>query len=101
MTSANKKRGNSLERQIVQAFKDAGMEAKRAWSSDGRSMGEHKDVDVLVNYLKTTVLADREGNLVTTINPERIKVQSKKKKKLPDWIGLTGDVDCSVIREDY
>ena len=58
-----------------------GLKAKRAWGSDGRSMGLHKDVDVLIE--------------------DTIKIQVKKRKKFPDWIGISDYVDYNVIQTDY
>ena len=58
----------------------AGLEAKRAWGSDGRSLGLTQDVDVLIN-----------GEL---------KIQCKMKKQFPKWIGVSDDVDYNVIQTD-
>ncbi len=100
MTSKSKRIGNALENQIVKAFKDAGMEAKRAWGSNGEAMGEHKDVDVLVNY-RALIKAEESEVDVIALGEKKLKIQSKKKKELPKWIGLSEYVDASVVREKY
>jgi hypothetical protein len=88
MPSTNARRSKRHEREIVHAAEDAGLTAKRAWNSDGRSLGEHEECDVrletpdgdtwtvqakrrrnLANYLTcenadvVVTRADREGNL--------------------------------------
>ena len=45
MPSKNKARGNALERKIVKLAEAHGVDARRAWGSDGRSMGYTEDVD--------------------------------------------------------
>ena len=63
MTHPNKIRGNTLEREIVNKSKEAGLSAKRAYASDGRSLGFSEVVDVLV---------------------EDVTIQAKRKKKVDD-----------------
>ena len=48
MTHPNKVRGNNLEREIVNKAKAKGLSAKRAYASDGRSLGKSEVVDVMV-----------------------------------------------------
>ena len=82
MTHPNKIRGNTLEREIVNKSKEAGLSAKRAYASDGRSLGFSEVVDVLV---------------------EDITIQAKRKKKVAQWLypDFHGDdVDCVVTRMD-
>ena len=90
MTAKNKARGNTLEREVVKEFTLAGHVAQRAWGSDGKALGEHSEVDVLVGVDYSPV--DRRKL--------SIKIQCKRKKKIPEWIGLTEHVDVAVIRED-
>lgn len=80
MPSKNKTRGNNLEREVVKAFQRAGLEAQRAWGSDGRAMGQHQEVDVLVH--------------------NDLKLQCKRKKALPKYLGFTEHVDGVVFKED-
>ena len=79
MSSPNKKKGTRFELELVKDAQGYGLEAKRAWGSDGRSMGEHEEVDLLV---------------------EGFKVQAKRMKALPKYLGLTEHVDVAVFRED-
>ena len=48
MPHKNKIRGNNLEREIVNKAKEAGLSSKRAYASDGRSLGKSEVVDVIV-----------------------------------------------------
>ena len=79
MTHPNKIRGNNLEREIVNTAKEIGLSAKRAYASDGRSLGKSEVVDVMV---------------------EDICIQAKRRKKVaawlyPDYHGDDVDVVCT------
>ena len=82
MTHKNKVRGNNLEREIVNTAKDMGMYAKRAYASDGRSLGKSEVVDVIV---------------------EDTTIQAKRRKKVAQWLYPDyhgDDVDAVVTRMD-
>tara|TARA_B100001250_G_C19690492_1_gene740062 strand:+ start:407 stop:781 length:375 start_codon:yes stop_codon:yes gene_type:complete len=82
MTHRNKIRGNNLEREIVNIAKEAGLSAKRAYASDGRSLGKSEVVDVIV---------------------EDYCIQAKRKKKIAQWLYPDyhgDDVDLVVTRMD-
>jgi hypothetical protein len=82
MTHRNKVRGNNLEREVVNAAKEVGLSAKRAYASDGRSLGKSEVVDVIV---------------------EDYCVQAKRRKKVAEWLypeNHGDDVDVVVTRMD-
>ena len=82
MAHKNKIRGNNLEREIVNAAKEEGLSAKRAYASDGRSLGKSEVVDVIV---------------------EDYCVQAKRRKKVAEWLypeNHGDDVDVVVTRMD-
>ena len=82
MTHPNKIRGNNLEREIVNTSKDMGLSAKRAYASDGRSLGKSEVVDVIV---------------------EDTCIQAKRRKKVAQWLYPDyhgDDVDVVVTRMD-
>ena len=54
--------------------------AVRAWGSNGRSIGHHEEVDVLID--------------------NQIRVQAKVRAKLPAYILPTDEVDIQVIQQD-
>lgn len=80
MSSKNKIRGTVVENETVKAFKKFGHGAVRAWGSNGNALGLPSDVDVLVN--------------------NNFKIQCKRKKALPDYLGLSKNVNSVVFRED-
>ena len=82
MAHKNKIRGNNLEREIVNSAKEVGLSAKRAYASDGRSLGKSEKVDVMV---------------------EEICIQAKRRKKIAQWLypDFHGDdVDVVCTRMD-
>ena len=79
VTSSSKAKGNAFEREITNAAKDIGLNAVRAYASDGRSLGKSSEVDVMI---------------------EGITVQAKRRKKVPDYISIPKDVDVVVVRGD-
>lgn len=83
MTSPSKRKGNTYERELVNQAKDSSLDAKRAYASDGRSLGHHEEVDLLVSG-------------------KRIQAKRRKKllKGLNDLIGLLENNDAVVFRQD-
>jgi len=79
MTSKNKRRGNDFERELVEAAIASGFEARRAWGSDGRSLGMHPEVDVVI---------------------KGYKVQAKRRKLFPAWLAPSEHVDVQAVRRD-
>jgi Holliday junction resolvase len=80
MAHNNKIRGNNLEREIVNSAKEVGLSSKRAYASDGRSLGKSEVVDVMV---------------------EDICIQAKRRKKIAAWLypeNHGDDVDVVVTR---
>jgi Holliday junction resolvase len=79
MTHPNKAKGNKFEVELVHDAQEKGLEAKRAWGSNGIAIGEAEEVDVLV---------------------EKTRIQAKRRKKLPKWLAINEGVDAVVFRED-
>jgi len=48
MTSTSKAKGNRFERELVNKAKEYGLDAKRAYASNGLSLGKTEDVDILL-----------------------------------------------------
>lgn len=80
MPSKSKAKGNRFERLVVDMSEDMGVPAKRAWGSNGASLGMHEEVDVLLN--------------------KKIKVQCKVRKNIAQWMLPNENVDIQVIKED-
>ena len=80
MPSSQRQKGFGYERELVKQFKEVSMEAKRAWGSNGAAMGWGKETDIMFF--------------------NGLKFQCKRPKKLPDWLGMTDNVDAVIVRED-
>ena len=76
---APRRKGFGYEREVVNAAKDAGLYARRAYGSDGRSMGLHSEVDLIVGELN---------------------LQAKRTAKVATKYRPTEHVDGVVFRED-
>ena len=75
----NKARGFNFEREIVNRAKAEGLEAVRAWGSNGRSIGEAETVDCKVSGLR---------------------IQAKRVKTLAAKYQIPDGADLVVFRED-
>lgn len=80
MTHPSKAKGNNFERQLVNTAKDSGIEAKRAYGSNGEALGHHAEVDCLV--------AGR-------------RIQAKCRKSIAGYIAPSEHVDAVAIKENY
>ncbi len=69
-------KGVRIERELVRLAQRRGLEAMRAWGSDGRTLGENADVDVRI---------------------EQVTVQVKARHRLPKW--LKSEADVLVLKE--
>ena len=56
MPSKSKEKGNRFERLCVNLALAKDLSAQRAWGSDGRSMGEHQEVDIKIEAVSYTHL---------------------------------------------
>ena len=80
MPNKSKAKGNRFEAEIVKAVELHEVKAVRAWGSNGASIGQHPEVDILID--------------------DDIKVQAKVRKALPKWIKPSEHTDIQVIKED-
>ena len=80
MASPSKAKGNRFEREIVNKLTSLGIQAKRAWGSNGASLGMHEEVDVLIG--------------------DSFKIQAKCRKKIASFLIPTEHVDAVVCKED-
>ena len=80
MAHPSKVKGNAFEREVVRLFESYKVECKRAWGSNGQSLGLHEEVDCLA-----------EGDL---------RIQAKRRKKIAEWLKPSEVVDAVVVRED-
>lgn len=80
MTSSQKNKGNGYERELVNQAIENGFESKRAYASDGRSLGLHETVDLLIG--------DK-------------KIQAKRRKKIASFMLPDEHVDAVALRQDF
>ena len=85
MPNKSKAKGNRFEREVVETCELHEIKAVRAWGSNGKSLGEHEEVDILIECPHTW---------------NDIKVQAKVRKALPKWIRPSVNVDVQIIKED-
>ena len=79
MSHPSKVKGSNFEREIVNMAKLYGLEAKRAYASNGESLGCEADVDCVI---------------------EGWKVQAKRRKKIASFLTPEGSAHIQVIRGD-
>lgn len=79
MTHPSKRKGNNYERELVNQATDSGLAAKRAYASNGESLGLHAEVDLLVGGLR---------------------VQAKRRKLVAEFMVPSDHVDAVAIRQD-
>ena len=80
MPNRSKQKGNRFERQIVQMCTEKDIPSKRAWGSNGMSLGLPEEVDVLID--------------------SEIRVQAKVRKAMGAWMLPSPEVDIQVIKRD-
>ena len=79
MASPSKAKGNRFERLVVNLAAEAGLTSKRAYASNGISLGLEEDVDCLVGGFK---------------------VQCKTRARIAKWIKVPDSCDVTAVRED-
>ena len=80
MANPSKSKGCGFERELTQQAIESGLTAKRAWGSNGEALGCHATVDLVI---------------------EDQKLQAKRRKSVPAWLGMSEHVDAVVVRADY
>jgi Holliday junction resolvase len=79
MASPSKAKGNRFERLVVNMASEAGLTSKRAYASNGLSLGLEEDVDCLVGGYK---------------------IQCKTRARIAKWIRVPESCDVTAIKED-
>ena len=82
---APKQKGNRIERECVNLAKGFGFESRRAWGSDGRSLGWHEEVDMTIDI----------GNPIGFY-----KFQVKGRKAIADYLKPCEHVYGQILKED-
>ena len=79
MTHPNKIKGSNYERELTNQAKEVGLDAIRAYASNGISLGKCEAVDLMI---------------------DGVTVQAKRRKKLAAYMKIPDNVDIVVMRED-
>ena len=82
---APKQKGNRIERECVNLAKGYGFESRRAWGSDGRSLGWQEEVDMTIDIPKIKKL---------------FKFQVKGRKSIADYLKPCEEVYGQILKED-
>ena len=77
------KKGYTAEVEVVDFFKDLGLEAQRSWGSDGRSM---RDKDGKTCESDVDILADLKNI--------QLKIQVKRRKKIAKFLQFK---NCDIV----
>tara|TARA_R110002167_G_scaffold161814_2_gene358019 strand:+ start:1391 stop:1729 length:339 start_codon:yes stop_codon:yes gene_type:complete len=88
MANKSKAKGNRFERECVDIAEEHGFKAKRAWGSDGRSIGMHQEVDLVIDYLLNTEIS------------RDMKVQCKVRNKIASYLLPPESCDITLIKQD-
>ena len=88
MPNKSKAKGNRFEKECVEIAEQHGFQAKRAWGSDGRSIGKDAEVDVVINYLLSSEM-ERE-----------MDVQCKVRNKIAQYLLPPDSCDITLIKQD-
>tara|TARA_Y100000310_G_C20561082_1_gene753095 strand:- start:2 stop:310 length:309 start_codon:yes stop_codon:yes gene_type:complete len=83
MPSKGKLKGNRFEYEVRDLFIDNGIDCKRSYGSDGRSLGLDKEVDLLVEFKDLFY-----------------SLQCKVRKKISTFIKPSKDIYAQIIKED-
>ncbi len=79
MSHPSKTKGNGFERELVDEAKALGLEAKRAYASNGIALGQAETVDLMVGTCR---------------------IQAKRRKKIAADFKVPVGADVVVFRED-
>jgi len=91
-----KQKGNRIERECVNLTKGYGINAKRAWGSDGRSLGWSEEVDLEISLPDGSEIYSFDKD--TLIN--KIHFQVKGRKKIADYLKPSEEIYGQILKED-
>ena len=83
MANPSKRKGDKFERALVNEAEATGIPAQRAYMSNGRALGESKNVDLVLGL---------QGEW---------RIQAKRRKKIAQYLIPPDGADLTAVREDY
>jgi hypothetical protein len=87
MPHPSKRKANRHEREIVKIAEEKGLDAERAYASNGRSLGEVEACDCLVSGCESDAM-------------DALRIQAKRRKTIASYLEPPEGTDAVVIRED-
>jgi len=88
MPNKEKAKGNRFEKECVSVAEQHGFGAKRAWGSDGRSLGLDSEVDIVIEYLLAKDIS------------RQMRVQCKVRKNIAKYLLPPDKCDITLLKED-
>jgi hypothetical protein len=79
MAHPSKTKGSNFERELVNEARALGLDAERAWGSNGKAFGESEEVDIKV---------------------QGMRLQAKRRARLPRFLMVPEGCDGTVFRSD-
>lgn len=86
MPHPSKRKGNRFERELREAFRQAGLRAERAWASNGCAL--------------TTDSGDRCAEGVDLLVEGGLKVQAKRRASVAKYLTPPEGAHLTIVRED-
>lgn len=83
MSSKSKAKGNRFEKECCALADESGFNSKRAWGSDGRSIGKSAEVDIVIDY--KNIFFD---------------IQCKVRNKIAQYIIPPDACDFTLLKQD-
>jgi len=83
MSSKSKAKGNRFEKECCALAEDSGFKSKRAWGSDGRSIGKSAEVDIVIDYKSVS-----------------LDIQCKVRNKIAQYIIPPDDCNFTLLKQD-
>lgn len=87
MGQRSSRKGKRYERELVREAEAAGLEAERAYASNGKALGEAEACDVLLRHPEANVM-------------DATRVQAKRRASIAQYLSPPDGADVTVIRED-
>ena len=96
MPSKSKRKGNAFERELVDLAKGWGLSAKRAWGSNGRSLGMHDEVDCIIDDL--TCQAKRRKSIASFLKCEHTDIVAFREDRGETYVLLKYELLLDLIK---
>jgi len=87
MGQHSSRKGKRYERELVREAEARGLEAERAYASNGRALGEAEECDVLLRHPEANVM-------------DATRVQAKRRASIAQYLSPPDGADVTVVRED-